>query len=157
MKDLTILNEHLEVSEQTRQNFLKLLESHPQEKMTSVASGFSNHPLWNFGHALVTFYLLTYQRCAVDIPVSSELIDLYRKGSGAKEGQIETLDSLKIVATEAYPQFRSDLQSGLLSNYSPYMTSYGISLNSLEEAVRFNTVHESLHLGYAMAQYKALG
>jgi predicted ribosome quality control (RQC) complex YloA/Tae2 family protein len=40
--------------------------------------------------------------------------------------------------------------------FQPYETSYGLKLNTIEEAIRFNNVHEAMHLGYMMSQRRSL-
>jgi len=40
--------------------------------------------------------------------------------------------------------------------FQPYATSYGIQLNTIEEAIRFNNIHEGMHLGYILAQRRSL-
>jgi hypothetical protein len=53
-----------------------------------------------------------------------------------------------------------ELERGLAENvfvqYKPYTTSYGYTLNNIEDAVRFVMVHDALHFGYAMAIRKNL-
>ncbi len=58
---------------------------------------------------------------------------------------VETVDMLK--------QDYADKEFG---PYKVYTTSYNITLNTVEEAITFNNVHEGLHLGYIMAQKRTL-
>ena len=58
------------------------------------------------------------------------------------------------MAIELVSKTESDLKSGINWNYNSYTTSYNVTLNSIEEAIKFNNVHEGLHFGYAMAMKK---
>ena len=59
-------------------------------------------------------------------------------------------------ALKSVDQMEKDLAAGLFKEYSAYPTSFGISLNSIEDALAFINTHEGLHLGYAMALRKKL-
>jgi hypothetical protein len=54
--------------------------------------------------------------------------------------------------TAAY--LREDYQHGVFKSYKEYPTSYGFELKSIDDAIIFNNVHESLHLGTIMALKK---
>ena len=53
-------------------------------------------------------------------------------------------------------QFATDFQQGKFKEFTPYTTSAGILLNSIEEAIAFNNFHEGIHLGCVLAQKKVL-
>lgn len=45
---------------QTRNNFRSLILSLNNDQINQVPEGFSNNIVWNYGHAICTFLLLTY-------------------------------------------------------------------------------------------------
>ena len=48
-------------------------------------------------------------------------------------------------------------KEGLFSNFNSYhLGLFDYDLNSIEEALQFNQIHMSIHLGYALAIRKAL-
>ncbi len=49
-----------------------------------------------------------------------------------------------------------DYDSDFFSDYTPYTTSFGMDLKSIQDAIIFNNMHESLHYGYIMAQKRAI-
>ena len=49
-----------------------------------------------------------------------------------------------------------DYNNSIFQNFSEYPTSYNFTLNSVEDAIQFNNVHEGLHFGYIMAIKKAI-
>lgn len=87
--------------------------------------------------------------------ISQSLIDKYRKGT-KPEADITAseLEELKQLTTSTYETLVRDYNSGFFTSYKTYPTSYGVELNSIGEAIQFLTVHEGLHLGYAMALRK---
>ena len=52
----------------------------------------------------------------------------------------------------------NDYKEGLFTGkeYPNYLTSYGVTISSIDVAISFNNIHEALHYGYIMAQKKAL-
>ena len=49
-----------------------------------------------------------------------------------------------------------DVQKGVFSSYSPYLTSAGVTLNNVSDAMAFNLLHEGIHIGSIIALKKAL-
>ncbi|MDB9932132.1 hypothetical protein OAD28_05360 [Flavobacteriales bacterium] len=47
-----------------------------------------------------------------------------------------------------------DLNTEMFKEFKEYTTSYNVTLSNIDDAVKFNNVHEGLHLGYAMALRK---
>lgn len=142
---------------QTRKRFRELLWSLSDDQRTRRLPGMNNHPLWNYGHALVTFYLLTYGRCQQQMPIPQEMLEAYRKGSSPYADQSPfSLESLITIDEKTEAQFLSDYDAGKLHAFEFYETSYGIALHTLQDALQFNLLHESLHLGYAMAQRRLI-
>lgn len=142
---------------QTRRRFRELLHSMSEVQRITILPGMNNHPLWNYGHALVTFYLLTYGRCNQELPIATEVLETYRKGSSPVAGNTDgALETLMAIDEQTEALFLSDYQNGKLHSYAFYETSFGIALHNLQDALQFNLLHESLHLGYAMAQRRIL-
>jgi len=142
---------------QIRKNFLEYLHKYDLAQLTYVPEGFQNHIFWNCAHALVTQQLMTYYLSDNKMLVSNEWVMKYKKGTlgdqGVTEDDVRLL--IKLLQTSAI-QLRKDYESEKLSYYKAYSTSFGIDLDSIEDAIRFNNLHESLHLGYIMALSKCL-
>lgn len=146
----------MELLLQTRKNFLNIINHHSLEELNTVPRGFNNSILWNFGHALVVQQLLCYKLSGLPMNVNEEMVELFKKGSKAKPVTPEILASLIALATDSIAQLEKDLAEGIFQNYTEYTTSYGYTLSNIENAIEFNTMHEALHLGYAMAMRKSL-
>jgi len=51
---------------------------------------------------------------------------------------------------------RTDYDAGIFVGYQSYLTSAGVQLESVEDAIVFNNYHEGIHLGYLLGLRKAL-
>ena len=142
---------------QSRLNFLNLIKDYDLDALNRIPEGFSNNLIWNFGHLLVTQQLLAYKLSNLPMLYPDAFIDRFRKGT-APQGPVsaEEVEWMKEWALKSVDQMEKDLDAGLFKEYSAYPTSFGISLNSIDDALAFINTHEGLHLGYAMALRKKL-
>lgn len=142
---------HFEIQHQTRQNLLNLINTHSVEEMNLIPEGFNNNLVWNLGHVIVTQQLLVYQMAGLKVHVTEALINQFRKGSKPEKVYEENeIEALKKLLIDLIDQTKSDFEIGIFQKYDPYTTSYGMTLSSAEEAIAFNNVHESMHLGVVM-------
>ncbi len=152
------INREISIMNQTRQNIIKLMSGYSIEQLNLIPPGYNNNLLWNLGHILITQQLLCYKLSGQKMHLDSELISKYKIGS-APEAMIsqDEYSWMKQYAGESSQQLHSDYESGLFIEYNPYPTSYGVSLNSIEEAISFNNMHEAHHYGYCLALRKSIG
>ncbi|MFY8021965.1 MAG: DinB family protein [Bacteroidia bacterium] len=145
----------LHLLEQTRKNFLNLIQGLSNEQLNKIPNGYHNNLIWNFGHVVVTQQILCYKLSALPMNLNNEIIDKYRKGS-SPEAHVsdEEIALLKKAALDLVEQTRLDYIEGKFKNFEKYPTSYGIELNHIEEAMSFNNTHEGLHFGVAMSLKK---
>lgn len=150
------MNAQFELLKTTRKNIVSLLESCTDDQLVKIAPNYNNSIAWNAAHALVTMQLLCYKLSGNEVSLDNEFVDLYRKGSKASENTIVDIEKLKEDLLSSSDQLEKDYNNGLFKNYNTYPTSYGYELNSIEDAITFNNVHDALHFGYMMAQKRAL-
>ena len=91
--------------------------------------------------------------------VESEVIAKYKSGS-KPEGivSLEEYEKLKGYLFTTIDKFAADKQSGLFQNYNgielkPYAD---LRIGNIDDAIRFVSFHDGLHVGYMMALKKAL-
>ena len=141
---------------QTRINIIKVLQNNVQNA-TVIPKGFNNSLLWNAGHCIAAQQGLCYGLSALPRNASDEFINAFKKGSKAEDIAIViSVDELIKLLESTANQIIKDYSDGKFKNYTQYETSYGITLNNIEEAIAFNNVHEGLHLGYMMAMAKGM-
>ncbi len=152
------MKNHFQLLHKTRNNVLRLTENLSLETLNKIPEGFNNNIAWNLGHLVATQQLLCYGLSGQQILVENDFITKYRKGS-KPEGDIDQaqLDFIKNQLIVLVDKTEEDLEKGIFQNFKEYPTSYGIVLNSIEDAIVFNNAHEAMHLGYIIAMKKALG
>lgn len=143
----------------TRTNFLNLLNEFSLEQINQIPQGFSNNLIWNFGHLVVTQQLLCYKLSGNEMYISDEIINKYRKGTKPESAATkEEVEELKKLAFELIEKFEKDYSENkaMFEAYTEYPTSYNYVLRNIEDAIDFNTTHEGVHYGYALALRKAI-
>ena len=149
------MEKHFEDLAEIRKHFIDYLTQYDLKRLSFIPMGFKNHIFWNCAHALVTQQLMTYYLSETEMLVSRDWAMRFKKGTfgdqNVTEEEVQTLIEL-LQSTQI--QLVTDYSNEKLSNFSPYETSFGITLNTIQDAIRFNNLHESLHLGYIMALRK---
>lgn len=146
---------HFNALKATRQNILKMVDGLSTEQLNKIPEGFNNNLAWHLGHILITQQLLTYKLSGLSPKVSDEWITKYKKGS-KPEGLIskEEIDAIKEQLTTSPADTEKDFADGVFQSFNTYPTSYGVTLNSAEDAIIFNNVHEAMHLGNLISMKK---
>ena len=150
------MDKQFEILVATRNNILKTIDGLTIEELNKIPTGFKNSIIWNVAHILVTQQLLCYKLSHLEMELDESFIDLFKKGSEAgyevDQGEIVLIkEQLMVLASK----LKDDYQAGIFKNYTTYPTSYNVILNSIDDAIAFNNIHEGLHLGYIMAMKKS--
>jgi len=138
------------ILETTRNNVKGIVSQFSIEELNTIPAGFNNNLIWNFGHIIVTQQLLCYKLSNQEMITNNDLVNKYRKGSKPSETtpvSQEEFDSLMKLMEHSTKKIQKDYAEGIFKEYKTYTTSYNMTLTSIEEAIRFNNVHESMHLG----------
>ncbi len=140
-----------------RKNIIELLNQHSDRELNVIPKNFNNSLIWNAGHSLVTQQLLLYYLSGNEMRIPLEWVDLFKKGTRPEsELNSNTISEIKKLLQSTAGQVEGDYKNGIFEEYKPYMTSFGFAINSIEDAISFNHLHESLHLGYMMALKKEI-
>lgn len=148
--------ELIEALRQTRHNLLKTVEAYTIDEMNVVPEGFNNSLLWNLGHVWVTQKMLHYGLSGLPLNIEDELVNQFRKGSKAIVWKEETLSRIKSDFLQSIDDLERDLNANIFKEFRPYRTSYNVELESLDDALWFNNMHEAMHLGYMLAMRKSI-
>lgn len=152
-----IIQNTLQFTLQSRKNILKIIESTPMSDLTFIPKNYNNNLIWNAGHILVTQQLLCYKLAGLPMHLEVDFVELFRKGTIAKERyESSIVDFITSEAEGLIHQMEKDYSSLDFSKYQSYPTSFGTTLNSIEDAITFNAMHECLHLGYMMSQKRTI-
>lgn len=141
-----------DITLQHRKNLHKILSETPHHKLFVVPPGFNNNIWWNLAHVVVTQQLLVYKMSHLQMRIEDEMVDKYKKGTfpqgEATEEEVKKIASL-LISTVQWT--REDYANGLFQEFSPYTTSVGIKLSTVEDAIAFNVLHEGQHMGTILA------
>lgn len=148
---------HFRIHQEIRRNLRNILLSTSLDSLLVIPDGFNNHMFWNIAHCVATQQLLHYYLSENDFRVKTIWIEMYKKGTLPNfEVTQEEVEHLSFILTETSKYLNEDYQNGLFTDYQTYTTSFGADLKSIQDAIIYNNTHESMHLGYVMAQKRAL-
>lgn len=139
----------------TRNSMLKIMEKKPHDELVRIPENFRNSIFWNIAHLLVTQQLLCYKLSGLDIRIDETMVNKYGKGSIAT-ADVAASDILYVKGhlLKAMEETQNDYNKGLFKDFKPYMTSTGIELKSIEDAISFSTFHDGIHLGIVLSLMK---
>ncbi len=142
----------IETIQQSRRLLLNLMEDLSIEKLNEIPEGFNNNIIWNFGHVIVSQQILCYKLANQPLKIDATYVAKYSKGTKPVSFiDAEELAFLKQQAVALMHELTSDIEAGIFDKFDTYTTSFGVVLNEIDDAVKYLTMHEGLHLGYAMA------
>ncbi len=151
------MEKHFDLIRTTRNNVLKVINDLSLDQLNHIPSGFNNNIAWNVAHLPVTMELLCYGLSGLPMHLSNEQISAYRKGTSPTSPLPQKdFNFFREQLTSGVDQLEQDYQNGIFKTYKTYPTSYDITLNTIEEAITFNYVHEAVHLGYIMAMKRLI-
>ncbi len=135
----------------------KFLEKFSLDQLNTVPKGYRNSIFWNAAHTVVTQQLLVYGLSNRPLLVDSDLVKTYKKDTKTvHEATEEELALVKTLLFSTIEQTKTDYDNGMFKNFTPYTTSLNVTLSTVDEAIRFNTFHEGIHLGYILAMKNTL-
>lgn len=152
-----LFQENLPLTLQTRKNFLAILESSSIPELNAIPIGFNNNVIWNIAHIVATMDILYYSLNELTPKLNSSFIDNYRKGTKPAEMVDQAMVvTLKLDLINQLERIEVDIKEGIFPQNLPkaYTTSYNFELKTLDDIIRFNQVHEALHMGIVMSLRK---
>ncbi|WKB82537.1 DinB family protein [Cellulophaga lytica] len=148
----------LDNSKQIRKILLKILDETPKDLLLEIPKNFNNNIWWNIAHVVVTQQLLVYKFSGMPMLVSDEMVEKYKKGT-FPDGTAtdEEITQIKELLFSTLKQTELDYNAGNFKSYTPYTTSLNITLSNVVEAMKFNALHEGIHIGSILALKRNIG
>ncbi len=151
------MNYHFQAHRQVRLNLLEILRSTSQKDLLLIPDGFNNNIYWNIAHTVATQQLLCYYLSGNAFRIDTYWIETYKKGTLPKLDVAQSeVDDLAFLLTETAKILVKDYDAEFFTDYTSYTTSFGLDLKTIQDAIIFNNMHETQHLGYIMAQKRAI-
>lgn len=135
----------------------RLVSGLDDDALFRVPPGYVNSIAWNAAHVIATQQILQYRLSGIEPVVPSELIEIFKKGTGPEECNRETFDAMFAWLHPTVRQLQEDYGTGRFTAFTTYETSTGIVLHDIDEAITFDNMHEGIHIGYILAMKRALG
>lgn len=142
----------LELLKATRKKFVSLIDGLSAEEINKIPAGFNNNIAWNFGHAIVTAYLLAYVTSGVNSSIQIPFVDKYKKGTKPELFvSKDEIESLKKVSDDFFILIEKELSENKFQQVTPYATqTFGVEMKTIEEYLIAIFGHDTLH--YVTAQ-----
>ena len=127
------------------------------EQLNEIPQGFNNNIIWNMGHLIATQQVVCYRRAGIETVVDADFVNTYAPGTRPERfiSQEEVLQIQELFVT-TLDRFEQDIQTDIFNNYTPWTTRAGVDINNINDADDFLPYHEGMHVGYIMAQKRAL-
>ena len=146
------MEKYFDIMQKTKINFVQLLDGLTIEQLNKIPAGFNNNLIWNFAHLLATQQVIFYGLSGLPPKVDEHFIKSYRRFSKPESfvsaSELETIQNNFEAAQQT---FFEEYRNGTFASFKPYTTSFGVQLDTLEDAIKFSSMHDGLHYGYAMA------
>lgn len=141
----------------TRQNILAVLEQSSTEALLTIPKGFNNNLLWNILHVMASQQLLMYGLSQTPFRLDKGFVFQFKSGTKpAGEEDLKFIDFANANLLPTVDQFREDYQQDVFGDFKTVETSYGLKIQSFEDAIHFNNIHEAMHYGYLKALQRML-
>jgi hypothetical protein len=151
------MEQTFELNRTCRKLIAPFLEDYTLEQLNTIPEGFSNNLFWNIAHVVVTQQLLIYKLSGLNMLISDELVDKYKKGTKPEQAVTQAeVDQIKALLFDLIDQTQADYGSGLFTQFIEYPTSSGFVLKNVKDAMAYNNFHEGLHLGIIMSLKKVV-
>lgn len=150
------MQKQFDILNATRNNLLNSIKDLSLEQLNTIPKGFKNSVAWNIAHIVVTQQLLCYKLSGLDLILETSFVDRFKKGTIANAITENEMITIKTQLLDYPLKLEEDYSAGIFENFDEYRTSYNVTLNSIEDAILFNNVHEGLHLGYIMGLKKVI-
>lgn len=96
----------------------------------------------------LTEQLLTYGLSQTPFRLDKEFIFKYKSGTiPSGEEDLDLVDLAHNSLLTTVKQLSEDYQQDIFGEFKTIKTSYGLELQSIEDAIYFNNLHEAMHYG----------
>lgn len=135
-----------------RTSIFNFTEGLSLKQINEIPAGFNNNIIWNLGHLVATDQRILYVRSSLPSAVSNEFIGKYQKGTKPETFiEEEEVSEIKRLLLWSVDQLEEDYNKKIFVNYEEWITPYGNTISTFEEALAFLPFHEGLHRGAIMA------
>ena len=133
---------------ETRKFIKSIVSELSSDQLLKIPVGYKTSILWNIGHLVASQQILNYTLSGISPHISEKFLSQFRKGtSPASIDNTFDINEIFSLFLELPQHMKQDYEKGLFVDFKTYTTSSGIVLNSIEDAISYNTLHEGIHTG----------
>lgn len=146
------MEKQFEILRKTRQFLLGFVNELTPLQMNNIPPGFNNNIAWNLGHIIAAQQGICYKRGGLPMVIPGDLFERYKPDS-KPQGNVDTgeLNQVKSLLLSTIDNLEQDYNAGKFKDYNPWTSRYGITINTIDDAISFLSFHDGLHAGYIMA------
>jgi hypothetical protein len=135
----------------TRGHFIKLAQGLTIAQLNQIPNGCTNNIAWNLGHILASQSGLCYRLAGVPTLTDKDTWSTFKIGTKPERLYTQAeVDSIIAQLQTTAVQMEQDYNNGVFKTYTPYV-AVGFELNTIEDAITYNNIHEAYHYGVASA------
>jgi hypothetical protein len=148
----------IELIKSTRTKFTQLIHNISIEAANKIPAGFNNNIAWNYGHVIVSGYLLAYVSTGIKPTIAIPLVDKFRKGTKPEAVVTkEEINILKESSDDFLALLEQDITNQLFANIKPYATqTFGVELHTTADLLTTIFGHDVLHYSTALTFKKLI-
>jgi hypothetical protein len=118
---------------------------------TEIPEGFSNNILWNAAHVATTQARFLYEFSGLPYPLPEGFAEKSIRGTSPKEWtEALTPQEVLDVLERQVPQAVEDDRAGKFAQFTPRELRPGLTVDSFDDGILFNILHEGIHVGIIM-------
>ncbi|NOV03575.1 DinB family protein [Paenibacillus planticolens] len=142
-----------------RAQVLLAVEGITEETADRIPGGFRNSIRWQLGHIYVVMERYAFQYMGLPLRMPEGFKEQFEFKTSPlttpADIAVPSLQELTALLREQPERIRSELSGRLQDSVTPYTTSAGMKLESLEQFLSFNLYHEGMHFS-VIKLYKVL-
>jgi len=128
------------------------------EQMLEQPEGATNNIIWHLGHIAHSHNSMVYKACGLDGSVPDSWADLFKGGTSPSDWpENPPIDEVKDRFKNQMNEIVADYQAGKFTNFNKIELTPEVSLDTIDESLGFVIIHESVHIGLAIALKQRLG
>lgn len=126
----------------------QLLEGLTTDQLKVVPAGTANSILWNIGHVCTDQVNMLYAPAGLPSPLPDAFHEWFDPGTSPSEWNEEPpLQAVLTASRELNTTVIRDYEGRKFRDFTPFSLTEKYSVDSIEEAIAYHTIHEGMHIG----------
>jgi hypothetical protein len=151
------MSKSTEIIKLPRVFILNLVKDLSTEQLNHIPKGFNNNLIWNLAHLISGQQGICYTRAGLPFIVDDKYYTPFRPDTKPERFiDAEEIIHIKELFLSSIDRLEADMNANIFTNYPTWLSRYGTTISSFDDAFMFLPFHEGLHCGYIMALKRAV-